>query len=726
MAGSRSRAVAAVILLVAVAGCGSTSTSSDGILPSPATGSLPATTGAVTVGSVAVVLADVPFMRGDTNRSAIEPGPGPISQPAVAWDVPLDAVATLNPILVDGAVITGTADEIVALDGLTGATRWQRSIQGRLEGGLSSALGVLVGATAERVYGLDVATGEERWHVDLETAMQRPDIVDGIAYLGSTDGKVVGVDVRDGTADWTWQGPHGLTMRVDLVANGVVYVASNDGRLFTISVSDRSEGWTFQAQAVRVSPSKAGDTIFVASGLEEMPDRSGQVVALDSGTGAARWRFSPPSGEQAVHGPVRDGLVFVTTRGDGMYAVRDRGMSEEVAWHADIPTTDWPAILAGDTLYVATRDEGVWAVRASDGQPLFHTPPGSSIRGPIVSGGLLFAVLGEPAHVIAWAEPTVVAQLPHVSPSAASASPASPASDPPASPASDPPNPLTVVRTYDASITGVHVGDRANGPEGTQMDIGPDGLLYVIDNDAIVSVINPSTGTSVRSWGGLGHSDGRFDGKHDIAVGPDGRVYAADAGNHRIQVFDQTGAFIRQIGSFGSGLGQFSQPTNVDVGRDGSLYVGDGGTITRFGPDGNVAWRVGGAGDANVQLQRDTYDFAVLPDGHVLAAFAPGGPELLLDPADGKPTGPWGPDDIGASGEPAVAPDGNIWMFQYAPGRFDVFTADGTRLGAVLFDTRDEAFPKLYPTPVLSPNGHAYSFDRDLGLVEMSVNLPKH
>jgi outer membrane protein assembly factor BamB len=719
MAGTRCRPVAATILLVVVAACGSPSTSSDGLLPSLATGSSPGTTAGVTAGTVAVELADVPFMRGDTARSAIEPGPGPISEPAVAWDVPLDAVATLNPILVDGAVITGTSREIVALDGLTGATRWQRSIHGGLDGGLSSALGILVVAAAVRVYGLDVATGDERWHVDLETALQRPDIVDGIAYLGSTDGKVVGIDVRDGTTDWTWQGPHGLAMRVDLVANGIVYVASNDCRLFTISVADRSEGWTFQALAVRVSPSMAGDTIFASSGLEEMPGRSGQVVALDAGTGAARWRFPTPSGEQAVQGPVRDGLVFITTRGDGMYAVRDRGTSEEVAWHADIPTTDWPAILTGDTLYVATRDEGVWAVRASDGQPLFHTAPGSSIRGPIVSGGLLFAVLGEPAHVIAWADPTVIAQLPHPSHSAASASPAGPAPDPP--------NPLTVVRTYDASITGVDVGDRAHGPEGTQMDIGPDGLLYVIDNDAIISVINPATGRPVRSpWGGLGHSDGRFDGNHDIAVGPDGRVYAADAGNHRVQVFDPKGAFIRQIGSFGSGLGQFSQPTNLDVGRDGSLYVGDSGTITRFGPDGNVAWRVGGAGDANVQLERDPYDFAVLPDGHVLAAFDPGGPELLLEPADGKPIGPWGPEDIGASGEPAVAPDGNIWMFQYAPGRIDVFTADGTRLGAVVFDTRDAAFPKLYPTPVLAPNGHVYSFDRDLGLVEMSVELPRH
>jgi hypothetical protein len=44
----------------------------------------------------------------------------------------------------------------------------------------------------------------------------------------------------------------------------------------------------------------------------------------------------------------------------------------------------------------------------------------------------------------------------------------------------------------------------------------------------------------------------------------------------------------------------------------------------------------------------------------------------------------------------------------------------------VLFETRDSAFPMLYPTPVIAPNGHAYSFDRDLGLVEMSIKLPKH
>jgi hypothetical protein len=79
--------------------------------------------------------------------------------------------------------------------------------------------------------------------------------------------------------------------------------------------------------------------------------------------------------------------------------------------------------------------------------------------------------------------------------------------------------------------------------------------------------------------------------------------------------------------------------------------------------------------------------------------------------------------NFGYSGSVSTAA---VWMFQYAPGRFDVFTADGTRLGAVLFETRDSAFPMLYPRPVIAPNGHAYSFDRDLGLVEMSIKLPKH
>ena len=61
-------------------------------------------------------------------------------------------------------------------------------------------------------------------------------------------------------------------------------------------------------------------------------------------------------------------------------------------------------------------------------------------------------------------------------------------------------------------------------------DVGPDGLIYALDMKPSVTVINPSTGEVVRSWGRQGTGEGEFDlrvtdgnpGIGDIDVGSDG------------------------------------------------------------------------------------------------------------------------------------------------------------------------------------------------------------
>jgi hypothetical protein len=71
-------------------------------------------------------MADVPFYRVDAHRSSIYPGPGPVAEPQVAWQVQLDASADFVPIVVDGKVIVGDSSGILhALDARTGLEEWR-------------------------------------------------------------------------------------------------------------------------------------------------------------------------------------------------------------------------------------------------------------------------------------------------------------------------------------------------------------------------------------------------------------------------------------------------------------------------------------------------------------------------------------------------------------------------------------------------------------------------
>ena len=99
-------------------------------------------------------LADIPMFRMDARRSAIEPGPGPIGTPTIAWSRDLDTPPSTLPILVAGQIIVGDqGGDLVALDAHTGAERWRATGDGALSGTPASADGIVIVADATGIAG---------------------------------------------------------------------------------------------------------------------------------------------------------------------------------------------------------------------------------------------------------------------------------------------------------------------------------------------------------------------------------------------------------------------------------------------------------------------------------------------------------------------------------------------------------------------------------------------
>ncbi len=116
------------------------------------------------------------------------------------------------------------------------------------------------------------------------------------------------------------------------------------------------------------------------------------------------------------------------------------------------------------------------------------------------------------------------------------------------------------------------------GPDG--IAIGPDGTVYVSDNDYNPSVCRVEefspNGAYLGQWGSYGKGNGQFDVANAIAVNASGNVYVVDYGNHRVQEFSATGTYITQWGSWGSGNGQFESPLGMGIDPSGNVYVVDG------------------------------------------------------------------------------------------------------------------------------------------------------
>jgi uncharacterized protein (TIGR03663 family) len=161
------------------------------------------------------------------------------------------------------------------------------------------------------------------------------------------------------------------------------------------------------------------------------------------------------------------------------------------------------------------------------------------------------------------------------------------------------------------------------------LEVAPDGTLYVVDtgNNRIQHL--SSDGTVLGMWGSTGDATtgeapgGTFNQPWGIGLGPDGSVYIADTWNHRIQKFTADGEFIAKWGFFGQGETPeaFWGPRDVAVSSDGLVYVTDTGNkrVVVFDQNGNFITQFGGAGLLPGQLD-EPVGIAIDKDGLVYVA----------------------------------------------------------------------------------------------------------
>ena len=431
-------------------------------------------------------MADVPFYRVDAHRSSIYPGPGPVAEPQIAWQVQLGKSADFNPIVVDGRVIVGDSNGTLhALDARTGREEWRflDAKGGGFGGSAAGANGLIFTADlGGTLYGLDAATGDKRWEQPLPNKGISPLVADGRLYAGSSDGHAYGFDPLTGQQRWDWKGPAGTQVNVSVVSDGVAYIGGG-GVLYAIRLVDEAYPWppvktatTNQSAAVL-----AGDTIFWAGAPGQGEIVGGELLAIDRASGRVRWRWPSPSGQQVNPSAIRDGIVYAVTVDDGVYALRDKGTAAEQVWHAPVPGSYLPISLVDDILYLQADEGPLMALSVTDGHQLWQTPPATHGKSnPIVTGGMIFQVDQGSGVIRGWAEPGVIALLPSssVRPSA-TASPTGPA-------------PANLIW-------------RATGPDGKLIPLSlarsPDGDIWAIDpyNDRF-AVFKPD-GTFVEYWG---------------------------------------------------------------------------------------------------------------------------------------------------------------------------------------------------------------------------------
>lgn len=200
------------------------------------------------------------------------------------------------------------AHEIIALDAVTGAERWRRSLRGG-DGPTAGVRVTLVGDTVVagdgEVFAFDAGTGVTRWRYGETEALPGRfvgDVAGGALLLGSTEGEVTAVDAARGTMRWRQTLARGrVTVFAPVVAGERVLASFTDfdrlprsGGVAALRARDGEVQWIHRFPSTRPplaasasgSPAVAGDLV-IASATD------GTVYALSSDRGEPRWTLPP-------------------------------------------------------------------------------------------------------------------------------------------------------------------------------------------------------------------------------------------------------------------------------------------------------------------------------------------------------------------------------------------------------------------------------------------------
>jgi len=341
------------------------------------------------------------MFRGDLAHSGVATQTGPATLKGVKWRFQTGGPVVSSPVLADGVLYIGSDDaNVYALDPSSGALKWKF-------------------ATA--------AKGQPGAPV-----RSTPAVADGAVFFGCYDGNFYAVDAATGALRWkfampgehkfTVAGVHGylpkgqpmpdfwdIYQSSPVVAGGLVYFGCGDGALYALETATGALKWKFATgDVVHASPALADGTLYFGSW-------DTYLYGVDAATGALKWKFK--TGEDPVNhnqtgiqsSPcVADGVVYFGCRDATLYAVDVK--TGDLKWKFKNAWGSWfiasPAVRDG-RVYSTTSDPAYFfAHDAATGKELYRIQVNApAFSSPTLTGALAyFGTFGGSLYAVDIAE----------------------------------------------------------------------------------------------------------------------------------------------------------------------------------------------------------------------------------------------------------------------------------------------------------------------------------
>ena len=333
----------------------------------------------------------------------------------VAWRQEAGDKVCTDPALAGDLLLFGTEDGIVhAWDADSGEERWAFALPDGWVPACGIAVGtdrVFVSADDLRTMGshdkallaVSLADGRELWRYDTAGLRLSPPLLhEGRVYFAASDRGFHAVDAESGERCWRVTIP-GWSRTAPAGGKGLIYFGTQaspggSGHILAMHADDGSEVWRAPCASTMLSPTVAGDGLYVAAW-------KGTFYALNAQTGERRWDLS--IGAHILTPAVAlDALVFFGARDRHLYAVGREDGKTVWKFRTEGKVRGAPVVSEG-VLYVATSDRRertgkVYAVDAETGDPIWPEPVdvGDRVEHGVVSDGYRLYVATR--HGLIW------------------------------------------------------------------------------------------------------------------------------------------------------------------------------------------------------------------------------------------------------------------------------------------------------------------------------------
>ena len=324
---------------------------------------------------------------------------------------PARAVLALTTITVVGLVVmTSTSGcQLVVGNDESGAVAWRHPLSG------TTGWSGLGAATAERFYfqhigaivALNAQTGAVEWTGRFKTTTgdAAPNLLVSAQRVLAAEARAAALSAGTGGVDWRTDLDTVATGAQSDVDDRALYVATYHPRVVALAIGTGAvlwstplgTSWEFggRMKGVRV----AGDTVYAAGKRYHNPSgglSSGFIAALHRNDGRLLWLFEAAGTSNDINSaPAVAGRFLVASDlvGNSFFAI-DRFTMVELWRVRGAPNRFGPhatPVIKGDTVFVASNDEHIYAVSLQTGAVHWKTFGGGALYGFAVCGDVVIA-----------------------------------------------------------------------------------------------------------------------------------------------------------------------------------------------------------------------------------------------------------------------------------------------------------------------------------------------